>query len=101
MTYGCETWSLSNTQLEKLVTTQRKMERIMVGVHPQGQKECEVDPGTERCDRHYQEHMRKQIQMGGSHDKEKQQQMNNQIHRMDIPWTKDLEADQERDGATT
>ena len=32
MTYGFETWSLSNTQLEKLVTTQRKMERIMVGV---------------------------------------------------------------------
>ena len=32
MTYGCETWSLSNTQLEKLVTPQRKMERIMVGV---------------------------------------------------------------------
>ena len=32
MTYGCETWSLSNTQLEKLVTTQRKMERIMIGV---------------------------------------------------------------------
>ena len=32
MTYGCETWSLSTTQLEKLVTTQRKMERIMIGV---------------------------------------------------------------------
>ena len=32
MTYGCDTWSLSNTQLEKLVTTQRKMERIMIGV---------------------------------------------------------------------
>ena len=32
MTYGCEIWSLSNTQLEKLVTTQSKMERIMVGV---------------------------------------------------------------------
>ena len=32
MTYGCETWSLRNIQLEKLVTTQRKMERIMVGV---------------------------------------------------------------------
>ena len=29
---GCETWSLSNTQLEKVVTSQRKMERIMVGV---------------------------------------------------------------------
>ena len=32
MTYGCESWSLSNTQLEKLVTAQRKMERIIVGV---------------------------------------------------------------------
>ena len=32
MTYGCETWSLSNTQFEKLVTTPRKMERIMVAV---------------------------------------------------------------------
>ena len=32
MTYGRETWSLSNTQFEKLVATQRKMERIMVGV---------------------------------------------------------------------
>ena len=31
MTNGCESWSLSNTQLEKLVTTQTKMERIMVG----------------------------------------------------------------------
>ena len=32
MTYGCETWSLSNIQLEKLLTTQMKMERIMIGV---------------------------------------------------------------------
>ena len=32
MTYGCETWSLGNTQLEKQVTTQRKIERIMIGV---------------------------------------------------------------------
>ena len=32
MIYGCETWLLSNTQLEKLVTTERKMERIMIGV---------------------------------------------------------------------
>ena len=32
MTYECETWSLSNTQLEKLVTTERKMKRIMIGV---------------------------------------------------------------------
>ena len=32
MTYGCETWSLSNTQPNKLVTPQRKMGRITVGV---------------------------------------------------------------------
>ena len=32
MTYGWGIWSLSNTQLEKLVTTQMKMERIMVEV---------------------------------------------------------------------
>ena len=32
MTHGCDTWSLSNTQLEKLVITQRKIRRIMVGV---------------------------------------------------------------------
>ena len=32
MKYDCETWSLTNTQLEKMVTTQRKMERIMIGV---------------------------------------------------------------------
>ena len=32
MTHGCETWLLSNTQLEKLVITQRKIERTMVEV---------------------------------------------------------------------
>ena len=32
MSYDCQIWSLSNTQLEKLVTTHRKMERILVGV---------------------------------------------------------------------
>ena len=41
MTYGCETWSLSNTQLEKLVTTQRKMERIMIGVTLKDRKSTE------------------------------------------------------------
>ena len=55
MTYGCETWSLSNTQLEKLVTTQRKMERIMVGITLKDRKSTELDPKTEWCDRHYQE----------------------------------------------
>ena len=32
MIYGCETWTFTSTLLEKLVTTQTKMERIMVGV---------------------------------------------------------------------
>ena len=41
MTYDCETWSLSNTQLEKLVTTQRKMERIMIGVTLKDRKSTE------------------------------------------------------------
>ena len=53
MTYGCETWSLSSTQLEKLVTTQIRMERIMVGVILKDQKEYKSDPETEWCDRHY------------------------------------------------
>ena len=41
MTYGCETWSLSNTQLEKLVTTPRKMKRIMTGVTLKDRKSTE------------------------------------------------------------
>ena len=32
ITYGSETWSLSKTQLQKLVTTQCKMEGIMMGL---------------------------------------------------------------------
>ena len=32
MTYGCETWSLSNSPARNNWSTQRKMERIMVGV---------------------------------------------------------------------
>ena len=32
MTFDCKTLSHSTTQLEKLVTAQRKMEEIMVGV---------------------------------------------------------------------
>ena len=41
MPYGCETWSLSNTQLEKLVTTQRKIERIMIGFTLKDRKSTE------------------------------------------------------------
>ena len=38
MTYDCKTWLLSNTQLDKLITTQRKMERNMVGVTQKDRK---------------------------------------------------------------
>ncbi|KAI8422947.1 hypothetical protein MSG28_014050 [Choristoneura fumiferana] len=32
MTYGCETWALTDRQREKLATTQRAMERSMLGI---------------------------------------------------------------------
>ena len=32
MTYGCQCWSLTNNQKEKLQVTQRKMERMMLGI---------------------------------------------------------------------
>ena len=38
MTYGSETWALNNTIMEKLVVTQRKMERFMLGITLQDQK---------------------------------------------------------------
>ena len=64
MTYGCETWSLSNTQLEKLVTMQKEDGKNHGRSHPQGQKAYKLDPETEWCDRRYQDHKRKQTQMG-------------------------------------
>ena len=69
MTYGCETWSLSNTQLEKLVTTQRKMERIMEGVTIKDRKSTNWIR-KQWCDRHYQEHKRKQTQMSWTRGEE-------------------------------
>ena len=30
--YGSETWSISKTQLQKMITTQCKMEQIMMGL---------------------------------------------------------------------
>ena len=57
MTYGCETWSLSNTQLEKLITTQRKNHGRS---HHQGQKEYKLNSETEWCNRHYHTYKRKQ-----------------------------------------
>ena len=47
MTYGCETWSLSNTQLGKLVTTQKEDGKNNVLSHSQGQKEYKLDSETE------------------------------------------------------
>ena len=74
------------------------MERIMVGVSLKDRKSInKLDLETEWCDRHYQEHTRKQTQMGGTRGEKTWQQMDNQSHRM----TKDLEAEQEQDGATT
>ena len=70
LTYGCETWSLSNAQLEKLVITQRKMERIIIGVTIKDIKSAEWIQKTEWCDRYYQEHKRKQTQMGGPRGEE-------------------------------
>jgi len=32
MTYGCEKWALNNAMMEKLAVTQRKTERIMLGI---------------------------------------------------------------------
>ena len=47
MTYGCETWSLRNTELEKLVTRQSKIERLAVKNDDEGRKEYKFDPETE------------------------------------------------------
>ena len=69
MTYGCETWSLSNTQLEKLVTIITEDGENNGRSHPRGQKEYKLDLETEWSDRHCQEYRRKQALMGGPHGK--------------------------------
>ena len=69
MTYGCETWSLINTQLKKLITSQRKMENPGRS-HPERQNEYKLDPEIEWCDRHYQEHPRKQTEIVGPRGEE-------------------------------
>ena len=70
MTYGCETWLLSNTQLEKLVTTQRKMEIIMVGVTLKDRKKYKLEVETKSGVTDYQEYKRKQTQMVGTRGEE-------------------------------
>ena len=67
MTNGCETWSPSNTQLD---IPKGKMERIMVEVTLEDRKSINWIQ-KQWCDRHYQEHKRKQTQMSGTHGKEK------------------------------
>ena len=44
MTYGCETWSLSNTQLEKLVIIQKEDGKNHDRSHPEAPKEHKLDP---------------------------------------------------------
>ena len=38
MAYGCETWALNKTMMDKLAVAQRKMERIMLGITLQDQR---------------------------------------------------------------
>ena len=71
MTCDCETWSLSNTQLEKLITTQRKMERIMVRVTLKDRKSTNWIWKQETVVwQNYEEHTRKQTQMCGMGSKD-------------------------------
>ena len=41
MTYGSETWSLTNKQRERLAVAQRNMERSMLGITKKGKKRNE------------------------------------------------------------
>ena len=100
MTYGCETWSLSNTQLEKLVTTQRKMERIMIGVTLKDRKSTEwirKQSGVTDIIRSIRE---SKTQMGRPRGEENVtidgQSESQNGYPVEI---KDFEADQEQDGA--
>ena len=101
MTYGCETWSLSNTQLEKLVTTQRKMERIMIGVTLKDRKSTEwirKQSGLTDIIRSIRESKHRWAGHVGGGDVTIDGQSESQNgYPMEI---KDLEADQEQDGAT-
>ena len=39
MTSGCETWALNNAMMDNLAVTQRKVERIILGITLQDQKQ--------------------------------------------------------------
>ena len=100
MTYGCETWSLTNTQLEKLVTTQRKMERIMVGVTFKNRKitswirkqsgMTNIIRNIMKSKHRWADHLARR------HDNRWTESQN--MYPVDIKY---LEADEEWDGATT
>ena len=71
--------------------------------HPEWQKEYKLDSKTEWCDRHYQEHVRESKHRWAEPRGEETWQHDGQSesqngYPVDI---KDLEADQERDGAIT
>ena len=101
MTYGCETWSFSNTQLEKLVTTQIKMERIMIGVTMKGRKSTnwirEQSGLTDIIRNIGESKHRWAVYVARRRAMDGQSESQNE-YPMDI---KELEADQERDGAMT
>ena len=86
MTYGCETWSLSNTQLKKLTTTQGQMERITVGVTLKDRKHTNwifKESGVTDVIRNN----KKQSHMDGTPGEETWQHMDNQSHWMDTSRT--------------
>ena len=87
MTYGCETWSRSNTQLEKLFTTQRKMERITVGITGKDRRSTNWIRKQSDVTDIIRKHTRKPTRMSGTRDEATWQQMDNQSQRMDTSWT--------------
>ena len=99
MIYGCETWWLSNTQLKKLVTTQRKIERIMVGVTLKVRKSTnwiQKQRGVTEIIRNLRESQHRWADTSQG-DMTTDGQSESQNGPVDI---KDLEADLEGDGAT-
>ena len=101
MTYGGETLSLSNTQLEKLVTTQGKMERIMVGVTLKDRKSTNwirKESGMTDIIQNIRESKHRWVgHVARRNDKRWTIRVTNGYH-LDI---KDIKASQERDSTTT
>ena len=101
MASGCETWSLSNTQLKELVTTQTKMERIMVGVTLKDRKSTNwirKQSGVTDIIRNIRESKHRWTR----HVAKRHENRWTISHRIGYPVDiKDLEADQEQYGAMT